>query len=124
MNELDQRILNEVKAEIDQKSEDEINIFSQLRRSFRGPFRITALFVILFQLVFAGLSIYCAYQMLQISEVGSKVEWATGTIAAVIIFGLLRLWLFMELNRLSVIREIKRSELRIALLEEKITQRD
>ena len=120
MNHIDKLILAEIKRDIEKKSEDEIGVISQLRRSFQGPFKVTAIVVILFQIVFAGLAIYSTYHMFSVSSIANKIEWATGVIAAVIIFGLLRLWLFMEMNRLSVIREIKRTELRIALLEEKL----
>ena len=96
--------------------EDEADVLRLIGRSFKGMFRITLAVVVLLQVVFAGLAIYCAYQMLNIDDIGTKIHWASGAIATFIVFGLLRIWLFMELNRLSVLREMKRVELQIALL--------
>jgi hypothetical protein len=39
-------------------------------------------------------------------------------LSTVVAFAIARIWFFMELNRLSVIREVKRVELQISLLAE------
>ena len=118
MNDINKKILQAMKEHPDDNyiPEDEADVLRLIGRSFKGMFRITLAVVVLLQVVFAGLAIYCAYQMLNIDDIGTKIHWASGAIATFIVFGLLRIWLFMELNRLSVLREMKRVELQIALL--------
>jgi hypothetical protein len=91
-----------------------------IRSSFKGTFRYTMIFIIVLQLCFAGLGIYCALQMFDVVAVGSKIEWLSGLLIAVIAFSIARLWFFMELNRLSILREMKRMEMQIAFLSDKI----
>ncbi|MFT5840333.1 MAG: hypothetical protein ACI9UT_002844 [Flavobacteriales bacterium] len=70
------------------------------------------------QLIFAGLAVYCAYHSVNEMDVGLKMNWLTGTLSAVVAFTIARLWFFMVLNSLSVMREIKRVELHVSLLAE------
>jgi Na+-driven multidrug efflux pump len=70
------------------------------------------------QLIFAGLAIYCAYHLVNEMDIGLKINWLAGTLSTVVAFAIARIWFFMELNRLSVIREIKRVELQVSLLAE------
>jgi hypothetical protein len=74
--------------------------------------------VVSLHLIFAGLAIYCAYHLVNELDVGLKINWLAGTLSTVVAFAIARIWFFMELNRLSVIREVKRVELQISLLAE------
>ena len=51
---------------------------------------------------------------------GLKIEWFSGLVAAVIAFAIARVVFFMELTRLSLLREMKRMELQIAFLSKKL----
>lgn len=103
-----------------QSLEEKSTVLGLIAQSFKGTFRYTFIFVVLMQLAFAGLAVFCGYHLLQAVEASSKVDWLAGVILAAIAFGIARLWFFMELNRLSVLREIKRVEMQIALLSAKL----
>ncbi|MEJ2247431.1 MAG: hypothetical protein P8Y80_15350, partial [Acidobacteriota bacterium] len=62
----------------------------------------------------------CAVNFFSVADLESKLNWLAVGLTALIVIGLLRLWYFMELNRLSVIREAKRLELQIALLAKRL----
>lgn len=124
MTDINRKILEAMKKERDSTmtTEDQASVLQLIGRSFKGgAFRVTGSVVIFFQVLFAGLAVYCAYQMVQQPDIGIKMHWLTATLAAFVVFGLLRLWFFMELNRLSVLREVKRVELQLALLTEAIS---
>ena len=59
-----------------------------------------------------------AYHLVNELDIGLKINWLAGTLSTVVAFAIARIWFFMELNRLSVIREIKRVELQVSLLAE------
>ena len=121
MSDINEKILKAMQEEQanDYVPEDQANIFSLIRQSFKGVFRFMAIAATLLMLLFAGLSVYCGYHMLDVADAGGKIEWATGALAAFMVFVALRLWFFMEINRLSVLREIKRVELQVALLADR-----
>jgi heme/copper-type cytochrome/quinol oxidase subunit 3 len=99
-------------------SEEQANALQLIGQSFKGNFRLTFVVIVTMQLIFAGMAIYCAYHLVNELDIGLKINWLAGTLSAVIVFAIARLWFFMELNRLSVIREIKRVELQVSLLAE------
>lgn len=123
MKNINEKILNALQE--DQSTytvpEADATAIGLIRASFTGTFRFTMIFMVIFQLIFGGLAFYCAYQLFGTDVTNLKIEWLTGAIAAFIIFSIARLWFFMELNRLSLLREMKRLEMQVAFLSEKVS---
>ena len=124
MKNINQKILETLKDDTaaHEFSEEQANALQLIGQSFKGTFRLTFVVVVTMQLVFAGLAIYCAYHLLNEVDIGAKLTWLAGTLSTVVAFAIARLWLFMELNRLSMIREIKRVELQVSLLADTVAK--
>lgn len=120
MKNLNQKILEALKDDpaAHEFSEEQANSLQLIGQSFKGTFRLTFVVIVTMQLIFAGLAIYCAYHLVNEMDIGLKLNWLAGTLSTVVAFAIARIWFFMELNRLSVIREIKRVELQVSLLAE------
>jgi hypothetical protein len=120
MKNINQKILEALKDDkaAHEFSEEQANALQLIGQSFKGTFRLTFIVIVTLQLIFAGLAIYCAYYLVNEVDIGLKINWLAGMLSAVVVFAVARLWFFMELNRLSVIREIKRVELQVSLLAE------
>ena len=120
MKNINQKILEALKDDeaAHEFSEEQANSLQLIGQSFKGTFRLSFAVVVSLQLIFAGLAIYCAYHLVNELDVGLKINWLAGTLSTVVAFAIARIWFFMELNRLSVIREVKRVELQISLLAE------
>lgn len=118
MKNINQKILEAIKDDTagQEFSEEQANALQLIGQSFKGTFRLTFVVIVTIQLIFAGLAIYCAYHLVNELDIGLKINWLAGTLSTVVAFAIARLWFFMELNRLSVIREIKRVELQVSLL--------
>ena len=118
MKNINQKILEALNDDIaaEEFSEEEANALQLIGQSFKGTFRLTFVVIVTMQLIFAGLAIYCAYHLVNELDIGLKINWLAGTLSTVVAFAIARIWFFMELNRLSVIREIKRVELQVSLL--------
>jgi len=119
MSDIDDKII-EVLNSKDREAMDscakELGFFGLIAESFRGKLKAIVITVFLLILIFAILLVICAINFFTVEDIALKLNWLAGGLTALIVIGLLRLWYFMELNRLSVIREIKRLELQIALL--------
>lgn len=117
---INQKLLEALKDDIaaHEFSEEQANTMQLIGQSFKGTFRLTFIVVVMIQLIFAGLAVYCAYHLVNELDIGLKINWLAGTLSTVVAFAIARLWLFMELNRLSVIREIKRVELQVSFLSQ------
>jgi hypothetical protein len=120
MKNINQKILGDLKDDkvTDDFSEEQANALQLTGQRFKGTFCLTFVVIVSMQLIFAGLAIYCAYHLVNALDIGLKINWLAGTLSTVVAFAIARIWFFMELNRLSVLRAVKRVELQISLLAE------
>lgn len=117
---IDDRIRRELEqqgSEIDRAQFDERSLFGMLGRVFTGSLRRWAAFGMLLTLVFVALTIWCGYGFFTAADTGGRVFWGVLALAAIQAVSMLKLWFFMEMNRNSVIRELKRMEIALSRLE-------
>jgi hypothetical protein len=117
MSDMDRKILEALKSETDATSktyERELGPFGLMAESFKGAFRWMVMAAIAFQVVLAAVVVYCAVGLFGTDDPAAKLDWLAIGLATFFAFGLLRLWFLMELNRLSIAREVKRLELQVA----------
>lgn len=123
MNDIDDKILEAIRSESGETLENyskELGLFGLVGESFKGAFGWAVKLVFFFVFVFIGLTVYCAINFFHTDDIATKLNWLAMGLAAFIVVAILRLWYFMELNRLSIKREVKRLELQVALLANKI----
>jgi len=123
MHKIDEKILEALNSEDKEVINiyvEELGFFGLVAESFRGKLKAIVFTVIVLVLIFAVILVYSAIQFFSVDGIGMKLNWLAIGLTALIVIGLLRLWYFMELNRISVIREIKRLELQVALLAKKL----
>jgi hypothetical protein len=117
---IDDRIRRELEqqgSEIDRAGFDEKSLFGMLGRVFTGSLRRWAAFGMLLTLAFVALTVWCGYGFFTATDTGDRVFWGVLALAAVHAVSMLKLWFFMEMNRNSVIREVKRMEIALNRLE-------
>jgi heme/copper-type cytochrome/quinol oxidase subunit 4 len=123
MSTIDDRILETLDAEGKETMEQyakELGLFGLIAESFRGKFKHVVVAAFVFILIFAVILVYSAIYFFSVEDLSSKMNWLAIGLTALIVIGLLRLWYFMELNRLSITRELKRLELLLSLFAKKL----
>ncbi len=122
MNTIDQRIQaalsEEDKALLDQYRDNQ-NVLSEVLLSFHGIRGYFVILVWIIMLVWTGLFGLCAVKFISADSVDSKITWLGGGLVCLVTLIACKLWYYMELNRNTVMRELKRLELQIGLLAEK-----
>ena len=53
-------------------SEEQANALQLIGQSFKCTFRLTFVVVVMMQLIFAGLAVYCAYHLVNVMDIGLK----------------------------------------------------
>ena len=122
MKDIDDKILAAIQADTEQSLEEyqeELGIFGLIGESFRGAMRWVVMVAFLLIFIFIGLVVYCGIHFYHATDIALKLNWLAAGLASFIIVAILRLWFFMELNRLSTKRDIKRVELQLSLLATK-----
>lgn len=123
MNKLDEKILEALNSEDRETLESyapQPGFFGLLVEPFRGSFGPIAIVAFVFMLALLVLLVYSAFQFFPERELATKLNWLAIGLTILIALGLLRLWYFQEISRLSVIRELKRLELQVSLLANKL----
>ena len=123
MSSIDDKIREALKAEDAELFEavgGEATVPELVAESFRGKYRFFVVVTWAFSLVFFVASIYCLYRVFVSAETQHQILWSLGFIYSTVAVAMLKMWNWMELNRLAVTREVKRVELQIAVLAKRL----
>ena len=123
MNELDKKIQEALRAEDAELFKDfaeEPSVFEMLMETCRGRHRWLNILGAFWTLVFLVLGIIAAVKFFSAEGTRDIVMWAAACIVCVSAVSMLKIWYFLEMNKNSVTREIKRLELQIARLAARI----
>jgi len=108
-----------IKRELENQSPDveaiimgDQGLFERLFATFRSNMRGWMILINSLVLLVTAALVYCGYQFFTASG-NAQSYWGTCTLMLLFVQGMMKQWIFMEVNRASLMREIKRLELRI-----------
>ncbi len=119
MNVLDDKIREALQQEDAELFEDvggEPSIFEMLMETFRGRHRWLVFLTMFWTMVFMVLGVLSVIRFFQAEEMRDMLMWAAASAFLLSGVSMMKVWYWMELNKNSVTREIKRLELQIAHL--------
>jgi FtsH-binding integral membrane protein len=119
MSGIDERIRQALQEDAEEKfisAGDDQAMIQQMLATFRGRNRWLAALAMVYTLVFFALAIVCAVQFFWATETKDQIMWATACMLCWIAVGLLKSWWFMQMDKMSILREVKRLELQVARL--------
>ena len=108
-------------AELLENYRGEAPFHEMLLDSFRGRNRFLNVMAFVATLIFMALLIASGYQFFQTDSTRAMIGWAAGFVTCAVTTGMLKIWFWLELNKNSVTREIKRLELQIANLSRQVS---
>ena len=123
MKDLNERIREAIRAEdpdLLEGFDEEPSIFELLFDTMRGRHRWLNLLGAIFTLAFMALAIVCAVKFFAADDVRDLLMWAAGFVVFFTSVALMKIWYWLEMQRNSLTREIKRLELQIARLAGKL----
>lgn len=116
MTNFEDRLLTSLSADDEaflQELEQDAGLFQQMGMTFSGPLRYWTAFAFVFSLFFFGVAIWATYNMFQADELKVVILWGTLVGWSSLSVGMIKIWFWMRMNHLSVLRELKRIELRL-----------
>lgn len=125
MNDLDRKIreaLRKEDAELFAEVGEEPSIFEMILETCSGRRRWLAILGAVYSLVFLVLGVLSAVQFFGAESSRDQLMWVAAFIFCMMAVSMLKMWYFMEMNKNSVTREIKRLELQIARLASHIKE--
>ena len=122
MTDIDDRIgaaLDADDREFLQRLDEERGLFAQIGDTMTGPLGGWAKLVFAVAALLAALLFYSVWQLISTTDLRQMILWTAATLGILIALGFTKEWFFSRMNLLTVLREIKRLELRLAELEER-----
>jgi len=116
MKDIDEKIRNALQNEdkaLFDKYAGELSFLEQVVQSFKGRSKLMVVVSMIMGLIFLGLGIYCGVQYFKTELINERLTWAVGFMTIMLMISMNKIWYWMELNRLSIAREIKRLELQM-----------
>lgn len=94
----------------------EPSVLAETLAVMRGRHRWMNTMVVVVSTAFLGVAIFALVRLLGTDDAVMSVRWATLLMYASMVIGMLKLWFWLEMQRNSVVREVKRLELEVARL--------
>lgn len=116
MTSFEDRLLTSLNAEDEaflKELEEDAGLFQQMGMTFSGPLRYWTAFAFVFSLFFFALGVWSVYNMFQTENLKIIILWGTLAGFSSLSVGLIKIWFWMRMNHLNVLRELKRIELRL-----------
>jgi hypothetical protein len=116
MSSFEDRLMTSLNAEDEaflKELEEDVGMFQQMGMTFSGPLRYWTAFAFAISFLIFALSIWAGYNMLQAESLKLVVLWGALFGWASLGVAMLKIWFWMRMNHLNVLRELKRIELRL-----------
>lgn len=125
MNQLDQRIREALAAE-DQElfgdATEEQSIFQLIGESFQGKQRWLVCLVYFMTTVCSVFFFFCGYRFWTATSDLEQMRYGFFSLALLFAISAYKMWYWMELTRITLVREVKRVELQLALLSARLKE--
>ena len=118
IDELLQQAFSDEDAEVLKKMEDH-GLFDLMLSNFQGKLKWIAYYTTFLILVFFVSFIYCLIEFVNALEIRNMLLWGAGMFGSLLLVMLLKMWHWMQIDKNSLAREIKRLEFQISLLAKK-----
>ena len=123
MNNLDEKLrqaLRDQDEQLWQQYSEQPALHEMVIETFRGRHRWLVVMVFCSIAVLVALLFVCGYKFYQAEAIHDQITWATSFLTLFIWIAMLKIWYWLELNKNSVTREVKRLELQIAKLNQNL----
>jgi len=119
MSESENKIFEEIKKDIE-KDELDKDVNDRMLSAFATKFRMGYVTVFAAILVLSGLLIWCAVEFYYAENLYDRIFWGIHFAVVLTLQAFTKLWFWLEMNRVSVLRNIKRLELEITLAKDRV----
>jgi len=123
MSDLDDRIRRALESDSDVDPAllpEDPSVWSMIGTIFRGRNGWMGFVAFLYVFVFMGLAVWFGFSFFGTEALGAKLGWGLGAVACFMAVGHLKLWMYMEMNKRALLREVKRMELQVAILSRRL----
>lgn len=106
--------LNAEERELYDKLDADMTLDGMMLAPFKTRLKRWTIFAFIQAFIFAALAFWCGYEFFTSVKVDDRVFWGCLMLLTALFTAMFKIWFWMEMQRLSVVREIRRVELQLA----------
>jgi len=114
------RELEQDKPDFDAILIDDEGLFERASGIFKGGMKRWMIVISLFMIIIGSLAVWAGYRFYFANEIQEQIFWGVCFILGIMVQGFAKQFVIEEANRISIMREIKRVEISVVKLAEKI----
>lgn len=99
---------------------EEQNLIGKLGEVYKSKVGWLAILMNIIHIVFFGLMIYCIVRFYDTENIKEMFIWTSGGFLCMIMMGMLKLYIWMQMDKNDILREMKRLELQVVNLNKKL----
>ncbi len=116
----DQRLFGELTADdaafLDRLEAEDRGLYAQMSDAFSGPLKLWTVFAFVLSLTFFIAAIYSLVQLWAGPPLRESLIWLAMFGWFILAVAMIKIWFWMRLNQLTLLRELKKIELQVARL--------
>ncbi len=125
-NEIDDKIrqaLSEEDAKLFEEFSEEPSLMELALETLKGRNRWATAMVMIVGTLFMVLGIFSLFQFSSAQETKALISWALAFVFCMAAVSMMKIWAWMEIEKNSTLREIKRLELQVARLSQQLADK-
>lgn len=101
---------------------DEQNLLQMFGGIFDGKNKWIVVMMNIVNVIVLGLFVYCMVQFFSTEVTNELIKWAVAGVICILILSMLKLYMWMQMDKNSIIRELKRLELQVSVMSSKVLE--
>ena len=101
---------------------DEQGLWKKIGGLFRGKNAWFFIMMNILNLIMLGLAVYCIIQFFSTESTNDLIKWSMAFFFCAMMMSMLKLYAWMQMDKNSIIRELKRLEFQLSILSSKISK--
>lgn len=101
---------------------DEQGIWKKIGGLFRGKNAWFFIMMNILNLIMLGIAIYCIIQFFNTESTNELIKWSMIFFFCAMMMSMLKLYAWMQMDKNSIIRELKRLEFQVSILSSKLSK--
>lgn len=118
LDELIKETLSQEEARFYQELEEK-NLFGKIGEVYKGKMGWLAIIMNILHLVFFVLFVICIVRFFEVGPLRDLIIWGAGGFICIIFMCMMKLYVWMQMDKNDILRELKRIELQISVLAHK-----
>ena len=96
--------------------DSEKGLYAQMADTFAGPMRWWTGFAFVLSFIFFGLCVFAAVRLASAPDLNQSLLWLAGFLWCSLAVAMIKMWFWLRMNQVSLLRELKKIELQISRL--------